>query len=136
MSGTLYNSVAEFIAGVLSTAEPSVTVVMAIPSQTRKDKEVKDQDQRADAALELFARLFTGATGYRAFGGAYWSEEKRKMLMDKPIMIESLASNAEINDKDRLHQLGDFAARLARDTDQECVFIAINNTRHYVGRGK
>ena len=131
---TLYNSVADFVAGVLSTADPSVTVVIAIPSRTRKDKEVKDQDQRADAALELFARLFTGATGYRALGS--YLSETGAVLKDEPIMIESLASNEEIRDKNRLRQLGDFARRLARETDQESVFVAIDNTRHSVGRGR
>lgn len=116
-------------------------VVIAIPSRTRPDKagntrEVKDQDQWADAALELFAKLFGGATGYRAFGGSYWSDKLDKLLLDIPIMIESLASDEEVNDKKRLQQLGEFALRLARKTDQECVFMAINNTRHYMGRGK
>lgn len=68
MPESLYNSVDEFVAGVLRTADPSVTVVIAIPSHTRPDKagktkEVKDQDQRADAALELLAQLFGGSSG-------------------------------------------------------------------------
>jgi len=134
VSETLYNTVEDFIAGVLSTADPCVTVVIAVPSRTQKDKEIKDQDQRADAALELFARLFKGATGYHALG-TYLSESG-EVLRDKPIMIESLASNAEINDEGRLRQLGEFAKRLARETDQESVFVAIGNTRHYVGSRK
>lgn len=97
---------------------------------------MKDQDQRADAALEFLAQLFGGATGYLAFGGSYRSDELGKILTDKPIMIESLASDEEIYDKERLQRLGEFARRLARETDQECVFVAIDNTRHYIGRGK
>ena len=136
---TLYNSVDEFIAGVLNTSDPSVTVVIAIPSRTRpnkagKTKEVKGQDQWADVALELLAQLFKGTTGYHALGS--YLSESGEILMDKPIMIESLASNDEIHDEGRLRQLGEFARRLARETDQESVFIAIDNTRHYVGRGK
>lgn len=134
MSETLYNTVEDFIAGVLSTADPCVTVVIAVPSRTQKNKVIKDQDQRADAALELFARLFKGATGYHALG-TYLSESG-EILRDEPIMIESLASNAEINDEGRLRQLGEFAKRLARETDQEAVFIAIGNTRHYIGSRK
>jgi len=133
VSKTLYNTVEEFIAGVLNTADPCVVVVIAIPSHTQNKKEIKDQDQRADAALELFARLFEGATGYRALG-TYLSEKSGKVLKDEPIMIESLASHDEIKDKDRLRQLGEFAKRLANETDQESVFVAINNTRHYIGR--
>ena len=134
MPEMLYNSVDDFVAGVLRTVDPSVTVVIAIPSHTRKRKEVKDQDQRADAALELLARLFMGATGYRALGS--YLSDSGEILKDKPIMIESLASDEEINDKEGLRQLGEFAMRLARETDQESVFVAINNTRHYIGRGK
>lgn len=139
MPETLYNSVDDFVAGVLSTADPSVTVVIAIPSHTRPDKDgktkrVKDQDQRADAALDLLARLFTGATGFHALGS--YLSESGEILKDEPIMIESLASNEEINDKERLRQFGEFARRLARETDQESVFVAIDNTRHYIGRGK
>lgn len=141
MPDSLYNTVGEFVAGVLSTVDPSEIVVIAIPSHTRPDKagntrEVKDQDQWADAALELFAKLFGGATGYRAYGGSYWSDKLNKMLSDIPIMIESLASDKQVSDEKRLQQLAEFALRLARKTDQECVFVAINNTRHYVGRGK
>lgn len=141
MPESSYNSVGEFVEGVLSTADPSVTVVIAIPSHTRPDEtgktqEVKDQDQRADAALELLAQLFGGATGYLAFGGSYRSDELDKILIDKPIIIESLASDEEIYDKERLQRLGEFARRLARETDQECVFVAINNTRHYIRPGK
>ncbi len=134
MSESLYNSVQEFVAGVLSEADPSITVVLAVPSRTRKEKPVKDQDQWADAALELFARLFQGATGYQALG-TYLSESG-KILKDEPIIIESLAASDEIYDMDRLRQLGEFAKRLARETDQESVFVAIHNTRHYIGRGK
>ena len=115
MPETSYNNVGEFVAGVLSTADPCVAVVIAIPSRTQKKKEIKDQDQRADAALELFARLFKGATGYHALG-TYLSESG-EILKDEPIMIESLASNQEINDKDRLRKLGEFARRLARETE-------------------
>ena len=90
MPETLYNSVDDFVAGVLSAADPCEVVVIAIPSHTRPDndgktKEVKDQDQRADAALELLARLFTGATGYHALG-TYLSQSG-EILKDKPIMI-------------------------------------------------
>lgn len=139
MPETLYDSVDDFVAGVLSTSDPSVTVVIAIPSRTRPDKdgktkEVKNQDQWADAALELLARLFVGATGYHAIGS--YLSESGKILKDKPIMIESLASNEEINDKERVRQLGEFARRLARETDQESVFVAVDNTRHYIARGK
>ena len=134
MAETLYNSVDDFVAGVLRTADPSVSVVIAIPSHTRKRKEVKDQDQRADAALDLLARLFTGATGFHALGS--YLSDSGEILKDKPIIIESLASNEEVNDTERLRQLAEFARRLARETDQESVFVAIDNTRHYIGRGK
>lgn len=134
MAVTLYNSVDDFAAGVLSKADPCVTVVIAIPSHTRTRKEVKDQDQRADAALDLFARLFTGATGFHALGS--YLSESGEILKDTPIMIESLASNEEIYDKESLRQFGEFARRLARETNQESVFVAIDNTRHYIGRGK
>lgn len=134
-----YNNVDDFVAGVLSMADPSVTAVIAIPSHTRPDKkgkskEIKDQDQWADVALELFARLFGGATGFHALGS--YLSDSGEILMDKPIMIEALASRDEINDKKRLRQLGEFAIRLAVKTDQESVFVAIDNTRHYIGRGK
>jgi hypothetical protein len=107
MAETLYNTAEEFVAGVLGSADPSVTVVMAIPSHTRKRKEIKDQDQRADAALELFARLFTGATGYRALGT--FRSKSGEILTDSPIIVESLASNEEIRDNERLRQVGEFA---------------------------
>ncbi len=129
-----YNSTEEFVAGVLSTVDPCVTVVIAIPSRTRKKRVIKDQDQRADAALELFARLFTGATGYRAMGS--YRSESGEILKDEPIMIESLASHEEINDEKKLRQLGEFGRRLARETDQDSVFVAIGNARHYIGRGR
>ena len=139
MAEERYNNVDEFVAGVLRTDDPSVTVVIAIPSHTwpnkaEETKEIKDQDLRVDAALDLLARLFTGATSFHALGS--YLSKSGKILRDKPIMIESLASNEEINDKERLRQLGAFAWRLARETDQESVFVAINNTRHYITGGK
>ncbi|NUQ45718.1 MAG: hypothetical protein HUU22_06775 [Phycisphaerae bacterium] len=130
MSDT-YNTVDAFVAGVLNPAAPSITVVLAIPSHTKDGSRIKDQDQRADAALELFARLFGGATGFAALG-SYLSKETGDVLRDAPILIESLASHEEINDRNRLRMLGEFAGRLLRETDQEAVFIAVDNTRHYI----
>lgn len=135
MTEGLYDSVEDFVEGVLGTADPCVIVMIAIPSHKKDEKtRIKDQDQWADAALKLFAQLFEGATGYSARGS--YRSESGKILMDEPIMIESLASIKEVSDRSNIRKLGEFAFRLARKTDQECVFMAIDNVRHYVGRGK
>ena len=46
------------------------TVIIFIPSHDKKDKELKDEQQWASEALEMFARLFGGATGFTGLLGS------------------------------------------------------------------
>lgn len=44
-------------------------LILAIPSHDRENKPIHDQTVWADAALELFSALFTGATAFETFKG-------------------------------------------------------------------
>src|SRR4051812_21374896 len=74
------------------------TVIIFIPSHERDGKtEVKDQDVWASQGLELMGKLFGGATGFPNLRGIWRDDEQGgRMLEDRPIMIQSLAKRADV----------------------------------------
>src|SRR5260370_5511499 len=73
----------------LESQKRQVLVLLLIPSHDKNEQELPAQDQWADAALELFAGLFGGATAFETYGGIYRDKVRGKDLKDKPILIES-----------------------------------------------
>jgi predicted metal-dependent phosphoesterase TrpH len=119
----------EAVERVISTLQAETRqdlVILAIPSHDRKGKKLNNQDQWAEAALDLFAELYGGATALNTFAGIY-KDAGGKIHKDKPIMVESYAARADLEDMDKARQLCDFIRRMGRETRQAAVALVINN---------
>lgn len=114
----------DYIARLKSGEVNQELVIVAIPSHDKNEKPIKDQDQWADACLELLGDLYGGATAFKTFKGIY-KKDDGSFVCDNPIMIESFACSADIEDAGRLQQLLDFAKRLGQKAKQEAVMIVI-----------
>jgi hypothetical protein len=107
-------------------------VILFIPSHTKNEKPIDAQDQWADAALDLFAELYGGATAFNTYAGIYRDKVRNKDLKDKPILVECYAERSRVVDSATLTQLVDFMKRMGRETDQAAVAVVIENTFHEI----
>jgi len=103
-----------------------------IPSHDKDQKELPAPDQWADAALDLFAELFGGATAFETYAGIYRDKVSGKDLKDKPILIESYTLMQNVKDVQKLNKLVDFMKRMGKETRQAAVAVVIDNTFHEV----
>jgi hypothetical protein len=101
-------------------------VVIFIPSHDRTPKPIPDQAQWADAGLNLFGKLFTGATAFKFLDGIYQPEGVAP-LYDKPIMIQSLTERKNLENEARLFELSDFCHHMGEKTNQASVGLVVNN---------
>lgn len=107
--------VSKIIARIESGSRQSL-VILFIPSHAKNEREIPSQDPWADAALDLFAEFYGGATAFQAFAGIYRDKVRNKDLRDKPILIESYAEIEKVKDEQRLTQLLEFMKRMGRET--------------------
>ena len=133
--GDLHSDVERIIAR-LRFGQPDDQVILFIPSHDKSDppKRLTDQDIWASQGLDLFGQLYGGATALRAVQGV-WKEETDghgRLLYDSPIMIQSLAQRADVEDQRKLRLLLDFAKRMGQATNQACVAISINDVIHFI----
>jgi hypothetical protein len=106
--------------------KPHELVVIFIPSHDRKNKEIPDQPMWAQAALDLFGRLFSGATAFKFLDGIY-QPEGLAPLYDTPIMIQSLTETRNLENEAKLFELSDFCHRMGEKTNQASIGLVVNN---------
>ena len=85
----------------------------------------------ANAAMELCAELYGGATALETFSGIYKANDGR-ILHDKPILIESYVSRPDLVDRAKLAELLRFLKRMGKATKQAAVGIVINSVFHEI----
>jgi hypothetical protein len=103
-----------------------------VPSHDRDEKELKTRDLWADAALDLFAELFGGATAFDTYAGIYRDKARAKDLKDRPILVESYIETERIRNLDVLNALVSFMKRLGKETKQAAVAVVITNVFHEI----
>jgi hypothetical protein len=128
---------AERIAGDMAMGRQQVLVILIIPSHERanpgeESKKLTNQEFWADAALELFAEPFDGATAFNTYAGIYRDKVRGVDLKDKPILVESYTEIQRVNDLDTLTELVSFMKRIGRETNQAAVAVVINNVFHEI----
>lgn len=130
--GGLFAEVEQIIA-LLSGQSPQDTVILAIPSHDRKNKELDEVkvSEWASGAMRLFADLYGGATAFKTFQGIYKTDEG-EYLLDNPILIESYATVEAIELRENLQELVRFAKRMGRDLNQDAVMLVIGSIMFYV----
>jgi hypothetical protein len=123
---------AERIASDIETGRQQVLVILFIPSHDRDEKELKSRDLWADAALDLFAELFNGATAFETYAGIYRDKVRGKDLKDKPILVQSYTGIERARNLDVLNNLISFMRRMGKETKQAAVAVVINNVFHEI----
>jgi len=103
-----------------------VLVVLFIPSVERDGRTAVDQDQWLRDALEVFGRVFGGATAYPRAKGV-WRDDERggTLVFDEPVVIHCYTTPEDIEEDKNLAELATFCRRMGRETKQGEVGLII-----------
>jgi hypothetical protein len=87
-----------------------------------------DQPRWVDSALEMFGRVFGGATAYPKAKGI-WRDDERggTLVMDEPVVVHCYTTPTDIEDGRNLAELGSFCRKLGRDTHQGEVGLLVGD---------
>lgn len=99
---------------------------MFVPSVERDGKTPIDQIHWVDAALEMFARTFGGATAYPKAKGVWRDDERGGALVaDEPVIVHCYTTAADIEDAANLAALAGFCRKMGRDARQGEIGLVI-----------
>ncbi len=87
-----------------------------------------DQDKWAEAGLEMFGRVFGGATAHPKAQGI-WRDDERggALIKDEPVVIHCYMTPEDIHDRAKQAELGGFCRRMGRQTKQGEVGLVIGD---------
>src|SRR5438876_8779820 len=112
----------------LTGGRKRVLVVLFVPSVERDGKTPVDQAHWVDAALEMFGRVFGGATAYPKAKGIWRDDERGSALVtDEPVVIHCYTTPADIQDARNLAELGRFCRRMGREAHQGEIGLVIGD---------
>jgi len=101
-------------------------VVLFIPSVERDGFTEIDQDDWVDEALDLFGRVFGGATAYPRAEGVWRDDENAgRLVRDNPVVLHSYMEPEAIESPENQALLGAFCRRMGRKTNQGEVGLVI-----------
>jgi hypothetical protein len=99
-----------------------------VPSVERDGTTSIDPDRWVDAALEMFGRVFGGATAYPKAKGIWRDDERDAALVkDEPVVVHCYTTPADIEDSRNLAELGRFCRTMGRDARQGEVGLVIGD---------
>ena len=102
--------------------------MLFIPSVERNGTTQIDQDQWVLKALELFGRVFGGATAYPKAQGVWRDDENdRKLVRDNPVILHCYMVPEDIENADNQTSLGEFCRNMGRETNQGEVGLVIGD---------
>jgi len=105
-----------------------VLVVLFVPSLERDGATSIDQQYWVDAALEMFGRVFGGATAYPKARGIWRDDERGGALVkDEPVVVHCYTSPVEIEDSTHLAELGGLCRRMGREARQGEVGLVVGD---------
>ncbi len=105
-----------------------VLVVLFIPSVERDGTTPIDQQHWVAAALEMFGRVFGGATAYPKAKGIWRDDERNGTLVkDEPVVVHCYTTPADIQDSRNLAELGSFCRTMGRDARQGEVGLVVGD---------
>jgi hypothetical protein len=113
---------------VLSGGRKRVLVVLFVPSVERDGTTRIDQSRWVDASLEMFGRVFGGATAYPKAKGI-WRDDARggALVADEPVVVHCYTTEADIQDDRNLAALGGFCRKMGREARQGEVGLVIGD---------
>jgi hypothetical protein len=105
-----------------------VLVVLFVPSVERDGATPIDQAHWVDAALEMFGRVFGGATAYPKAMGVWRDDERKGVLVkDEPVVVHCYTTPRDIQEAGKLAELGAFCRRMGRDARQGEVGLVVGD---------
>lgn len=123
----------EWLQGRLRFGLADDCVIVFVPSHARDKSQLKDQAEWASQALDLMGKLYGGATGFSQLCGIWRDDENDgQLLTDNPIMIQSLAKRADVEDEKKISELAAFLKRMGKTTKQGAVAVVFNNAIHFI----
>jgi len=101
-------------------------VVLFIPSVERDGVTAIDQDRWVHEALDLFGRVFGGATAFPRAKGIWRDDENDgRLVRDNPVVLHSYMTPEVIENPQNQASLGAFCRQMGRDTHQREVGLVI-----------
>lgn len=112
----------------LQVSRKTVLVVLFIPSVERDGTTSVNQDYWVTEALRIFGRLYGGATAFPRARGVWRDDEMgAELVEDEPVIIHCYTTPDDLNDPERLTQLGSFCRRMGREARQGEVGLVIGD---------
>ena len=116
-------------------ASKSVLMVVFVPSVERDGETPVDQDYWVNEALEMFGRLFGGATAFPRAEGVWRDDERGGVLIrDQPVILHCYAAEEDFAPHagmpDPMDELGRFCRRMGRATNQGEIGMVVDD--HYI----
>jgi hypothetical protein len=108
----------------------SILFVLFIPSKDKDDNDLHDQTLWANAAGDLFTRLFGGATEMPPARGKWYNEESGEIITEDVILLHSYARGDDAADDDKIRLIAEFCHRMGRETRQGEVALIIDGIFH------
>ncbi len=110
------------------TGRKRVLVVLFVPSVERDGSTAIDQPRWVDASLEMFGRVFGGATAYPKAKGIWRDDERGGALVkDEPVVVHCYTTPADIQDAHNLAELGAFCRRMGRECRQGEIGLVVGD---------
>jgi hypothetical protein len=112
----------------LHEGRKSVLVVLFVPSVERDGTTAVNQSHWVDAALDMFGRVFGGATAYPKAKGIWRDDERGGALVtDEPVVIHCYTTPVDIQNPRKLAELASFCRMLGRDARQGEIGLVIGD---------
>ena len=101
-------------------------MVLFVPSVERDGTTAIDQPRWVDSALEMFGRVFGGATAYPKAKGIWRDDERGGTLVkDEPVVVHCYTTPVDIQNGLNLAELGSFCRRMGREARQGEVGLVV-----------
>ncbi len=105
-----------------------VLVVLFVPSVERDGTTSIDQQRWVDDALEMFGRVFGGATAYPKARGVWRDDERGGALVrDEPVVVHCYTTPTDIEDSANLGEVRRFCRRMGREARQGEVGLVVGD---------
>ena len=103
-------------------------MVLFVPSVERDGVTPIGQSRWVEAALEMFGRVFGGATAYPKAQGIWRDDERGGALVkDEPVVVHCYTTPDDIDNPGNLAELGRFCRRMGREARQGEVGLVIGD---------
>lgn len=112
----------------LREGRKSILVVLFVPSVERDGTTAVNRNFWVDAALDMFGRVFGGATAYPKAKGIWRDDERGGVLVkDEPVVIHCYTTPVDIQNPRKLAELATFCRMMGRDARQGEIGLVIGD---------